>query len=427
MKFSHTADCHIGGHRDFRLRILTEQCFERFIAGSINDGVDFIIIAGDLFNTAIPGIDTLKFTVTQLSKAKAAGIPVYAIPGSHDFSPSGKTMLDVLEEAGLLRNVCRGSITESGKLRLEFTADPKTGAKLTGVIGKRGMLDRQIYEELDLSISDEPGEKIFLFHTALTELKPKHLQEMESYPISFLPAGFTYYAGGHVHIVERYSEKGYDNVIYPGPLFPNSFAELEKLQHGGYFLYEDGKLTRRDLALKRVIPFVFNVDRLDAQDANTTLHELAEKLECKDAIVLLRIEGDLASGSPNDIDIRDIVRILEGKGAYIVLRNTSRLTSPEFTALQLRIEEPQQIEETLLHDHADQLQLPGADGVQLAREMLKLLSREQQEGEKVYGYQERITKEAVDLIDKRTADAKEANGVSGASSPGSHAGTPRSG
>jgi hypothetical protein len=142
-------------------------------------------------------------------------------------------------------------------------------------------------------------------------------------------------------------------------------------------------------------------DGMDAQDANRALHDLAEQAICKDAIVLLRIEGSLAGGSPNDIDVRDIVRIIEQRGAYIVLRNTSKLTSPEFTALQLRIEEPQHIEESLLQDHADQLKLPATDGVQLTRELLKLLSREQHEGEKVYEYQERITKEALELLDKK--------------------------
>jgi DNA repair protein SbcD/Mre11 len=401
MRFSHTADCHVGGHRDPRLRALTESAFSTFITESIIAKVDFIIISGDLFNTAIPGIDTLKFVVTQLSKAKAHDIPVYAIAGSHDFSPSGKTMLDVLEEAGLLRNVCRGTVTENGKLRLGFTTDPKTKAKLTGVIGKRGMLDRHIYDDLDHSISNEPGEKIFLFHTALTELKPAHLQEMESYPISFLPANFTYYAGGHVHVVERYAEKGYENVIYPGPLFPNSFSELEKLHHGGYFLYDNGVVTRKEIPLKRVLQFLFNVEGMDAQAANKALQELGEKTEVHDAIVLIRIEGALSAGNPNDLDVRNIVRLLEQRGAYIVLRNTSKLTSPEFVSLQLKVEEPHHIEESLLQDHADQLQLQGNNGVQLARDLLKLLSREQHEGEKVYEYQERVVKEAMNLLDRK--------------------------
>jgi DNA repair exonuclease SbcCD nuclease subunit len=385
------------------MRWLTEQAFERFVSEGIDARVDFAIIAGDLFNTAIPGIDTLKFTVMQLSRFREADIPVYAIPGSHDFSPSGKTMLDVLEEAGLLRNVCRGAVTPEGKLRLAFTVD-KSGAKLTGVIGRRGMLDRQIYEELDHTIGQEPGEKIFLFHTALTELKPANLTEMESAPISFLPQGFTYYAGGHVHIVERYDTKGNNNVVYPGPLFPNSFSELEHLRAGGYYIYDNGQLIRREIALREVIPISFSVEGMDSKVANAQLQGIAQEAQVTGAIVLLRIEGSLSAGNPIDIDLRGLVHILESRGAYIVLRNTSKLTSPEFTALQLKAEEPHNIEESLLQEHAEQLKLPGAsaqDGISLTRDMLRVLSREPHEGEKVYEYQERLVKDALELMDRR--------------------------
>ncbi|MBA3064689.1 hypothetical protein FP803_04595, partial [Candidatus Woesearchaeota archaeon] len=88
--------------------------------------VDFVLIAGDLFNTALPGIDALKIVVTKLKELKDNNIPSYVIPGSHDFSPSGKTMIDVLENAGLLVNVMKGKIIDE-KLNLEFTIDKKTG------------------------------------------------------------------------------------------------------------------------------------------------------------------------------------------------------------------------------------------------------------------------------------------------------------
>jgi len=394
MRFSHTADCHVGGHRDPRLKALTEQAFERFIDESIAARVDFIIIAGDLFNTAIPGIDTLKFVVSQLSRARKEDIPIYAIPGSHDFSPSGKTMLDVLEEAGLLVNVCRGTVTEEGLLKLQFTIDKKTGAKLTGVIGKRGMLDRKIYEELDRSIEREPGTKIFLFHTAITELKPQYLQEMDSAPISFLPKGFTYYAGGHVHIVERYAQAGYENVIYPGPLFPNSFTEMERLRHGTYYLYENEKVTKRDIILKEVVSLTIDVDGKSAHEANGILRDATRNIQ-SDTIITLRIEGTLSSGSPNDIDIRGVVNDLETHGAYAVLRNTSKLSSSEFVAVQSRHEEPHELEEHLLREHKDQLSIEGNDGVALTKDLLRILSRETHEGEKTAEYEENIVKDTI--------------------------------
>jgi hypothetical protein len=402
MRFSHTADCHIGGHRDLRLRLLNEGAFERFVSESIESGVDFAIIAGDLFNTAIPGIDTLKFTVIQLGRLKAKGIPVYAIPGSHDYSPSGKTMLDVLEEAGLLRNVCRGTIAANGRLRLSFTQDPKTKAKLTGVIGKRGMLDRQIYQELDPSIANEPGTKIFLFHTAISELKPRELHEMESAPVSFLPKGFDYYAGGHVHIIERYDDAahGYRNVVYPGPLFPNSFSELEQLEHGGYMLYEDGKITRKEIALAPVRRIAIDAEGRSASDVQRELADRSERLDGKDAIVLLRLSGTLASGGLADIGLREAVRTLESRGAYIVLRYTGQLSSRDFAAIRVESRDaPHEIEERLLAEHASGLLLDGKDAVALTRSVLHLLAREQLDGEKVYEYEARMVNEALIALD----------------------------
>jgi len=148
----------------------------------IKNKVDFILISGDLFNTSLPGIDRLKTTVDVLKNIKDNKIPVYIIPGSHDFSPSGRTMLDVLESAGLLKNVVKGEVVEE-KLRLKFTKDP-SGAKITGMLGRKGSLEKAFYQDLDLkSLEKEDGFKIFMLHSAITELKSKDMElyKLESY------------------------------------------------------------------------------------------------------------------------------------------------------------------------------------------------------------------------------------------------------
>ena len=141
MRFAHIADCHIGSWREPKLNNISTDAFIKAIDISKEKDVDFIIIAGDLFNTPLPAIDKLKTVVQKLRELKEKNIPVYGIPGSHDFSPSGKTMIDVLESAGLFTNVCKGSINENGKLTLKYTQDPKTKILLTGIIGKKGMKD----------------------------------------------------------------------------------------------------------------------------------------------------------------------------------------------------------------------------------------------------------------------------------------------
>ncbi|HLD86479.1 MAG TPA: metallophosphoesterase, partial [Candidatus Nanoarchaeia archaeon] len=101
MRFAHMADCHIGSWRDPKLKDISTHAFVRAIDLCIKKQVDFIIIAGDLFNTSFPRLDNLKIVVQKFKQLKDLGIGVYIVPGSHDYSPSGRTMLDVLEEAGL--------------------------------------------------------------------------------------------------------------------------------------------------------------------------------------------------------------------------------------------------------------------------------------------------------------------------------------
>ena len=126
MKFAHMADVHIGSWRDPKLRDLSTEAFLKATLICVEQHVDFVLIAGDLFNTALPGIDNLKLVVKALRALRSQKIPVYIIPGSHDFSPSGKTMIDVLEEAGLVKNVVKGTVKDE-KLFLKFTVDEKTG------------------------------------------------------------------------------------------------------------------------------------------------------------------------------------------------------------------------------------------------------------------------------------------------------------
>ena len=189
MKFAHLADCHIGGWKDINLKELGIKSFEEAINICIKENVAFVLIAGDLFNTSLPNIELIKRTTKILNKLKEHEIEVYIIPGSHDFSPSGKTMIDVLESSGLANNVMK--IKDN---QLIFTHD-KTGVKITGLVGLRSGLDKYYYENLDFSnLDDEKGFKIFMLHNTINELKPKDMEKIEGMNLSLLPKNFDYYA-----------------------------------------------------------------------------------------------------------------------------------------------------------------------------------------------------------------------------------------
>lgn len=401
MKFAHLADLHIGAWRERAMSDLSLRAFNEAIDRCLRERVDFIIFAGDLFNTALPGIDPLKEVTAKLRGCAEAKIPIYCIPGSHDYSPSGKTMLDVLEEARLLTNLVRGEVVDS-KLRLTFTRDPKTGVKLAGMIGKRGALERHYYDDIDReALEREQGPKIFCFHSAITELKPKSLEQMDSAPISMLPRGFDYYAGGHVHIVRESSLPGYATIVYPGPLYPANFRELEELGGGGFVIVEDFKVRRIGIAPKPVRAVTIDLDNTTPSVASERIRARIDDEELDDAIVLVRLEGRLVEGSVADIPFSQLYERWRQAGAYHIAKNTVKLSAEGFEEIGVRTTSVEEIEEAVLREHVGQVRMEGVsrdEELALARDLLCALSEEQHEGEKKYEFDARIRKEGLKLL-----------------------------
>ena len=124
MKFAHFADVHIGAWREPKLNPLSTTAFIQASEICLKENVDFVLISGDLFDTAIPSITLLKEVVLVLKKFQKKNISVYVVPGSHDFSNAGKTMIEILVAAELCHNVMRGGI-ENNAVKLSFTQDKK--------------------------------------------------------------------------------------------------------------------------------------------------------------------------------------------------------------------------------------------------------------------------------------------------------------
>jgi DNA repair exonuclease SbcCD nuclease subunit len=399
MKFIHIADAHIGSWRDAKLKDLSILAFRESINFAIQKKADFFIISGDLFNTALPAIDHVKDAVRELKRLKNENINVYFIAGSHDYSPSGKTMLDVIEEAGLGINVMKGKI-EEGKINLKYTIDKKTNAKLVGINGLRGMLDKHSYEEMNKEeLEQERGFKIFLFHTSINEIKPHHLEQMTSYSANLMPKGFDYYAGGHIHITEHKTLDGYKNLIYPGPLFPANFSELEKLKHGSFYYYEDGEITKQIVKVKDVICE-------EIQSNNSAPEEIINEIEkrfafqdVKNKIILIRITGKLKTGNPKDVDLTNIIKKLQEKGAYYIMKSTTKLQGQDITNER---EHKENTEEEIIKEYSNQVPNNFKDEIKTTKELIETFAQEKNEAEKQTDYEERIKKDAEIIIKENT-------------------------
>jgi len=402
MKFAHLADCHIGSWRDPKLRDTSTLAFSKAIDKCLKEKVDFILIAGDLFNTSFPRLDNLKTVVTRFKQLKDLNIPVYIVPGSHDYSPSGKTILDVLEEAGLFVNVFKGNV-ENGKLKLNFTIDNKTGAKITGILGKRGALEKAYYERLMIeNLEKEDGYKIFLFHSGIDELKPKEMENIISQPLSLLPKGFDYYAGGHMHIVDDKQIDGYGRIAYPGPLFPNSFAELEKLERGGFFIVEDGNVRWEPIQIYNVEKKEINCNNKNPEEIKDEILNHFKNKELNNTVVLIRLHGVLKSGKSSDIDFKEIFTFLYDKSAYFVMKSSHAVSSKEFEEIKTDARNVEDIESFLIKEHLGQIHLENLTPEkeeELIRNLMKILSTEKQEGETVPDFERRVRKEISRILE----------------------------
>jgi len=396
MKFAHLSDCHIGGWREPELRKLGIDSFRRAIEICIEENVAFVLISGDLFDTALPQTELIKEVASILKMLTEYDISVYSIPGSHDFSPSGKTMMDVLENAGLVHNVVK--FDENGKL--QFTVD-KTNVKITGLYGKRLGLEKFDYARLEKSnLENEKGFKIFMFHTALEEFKPLEMEKMEAYSYQDLPKNFDYYAGGHVHYIFDIKKENYGLITFPGPMFPNNFKELEELGCGGFYIIEnDMKLRHVKVKLKETLNLKIDVNNLTSHEAEDLIINKLKTENIKDRIVLLRVYGVIKSGRVTDINFRKITSL--AKESHCILKNTHKLSSKETEILESEnYTSVKEIEENILNNHVLNVKYNDKEkDLLFVKEIMKFLEKEKDEGEKNTDFEKRVLKDAEKIME----------------------------
>ncbi|MEK6937383.1 MAG: exonuclease SbcCD subunit D [Nanoarchaeota archaeon] len=401
MKFAHLSDCHIGGWREPKLRELGLETLKKVIEKCIEENVAFLLIAGDLFDTALPQTELIKETAQILKLLQEHDIPVYSIPGSHDFSPSGKTMIDVLEKAGLLINVVK--FDENNKLK--FTVD-KTNIKITGLYGKRLGLEKFDYERLEKEhLEKEPGFKIFMFHTALEEFKPAEMEKMEAYSYKDLPKNFNYYAGGHVHYIFSIEKPNYGLITFPGPVFPNNFKELEELECGGFYIIDiennNLKLRHIKIKLKEVLALKINVNNLGSYEAEDLIINQIKSHNIKGKILLLRIFGTLETGKPTNINFKRILNA--ANEAFLVLKNTHRLSSKETESIEYeKYNSINEIEHDIISKNLGKFKFnidEKEKEIQFIKEIMNLLDKEKNEGEKSMDFEKRILKDTEKILE----------------------------
>jgi exonuclease SbcD len=398
------------------------QAFKRALTICIEKRVDFIIFSGDLFDSNLPDLGMVNDAVKKLKEVRDNEIDIYLIYGSHDFSPTQTSIVDILESSGLFVKVTKGKSEPNGKIKLDFQTNKKTAVKIVGLHGRKAGIERKYFEELDREILEkEPGFKIFVFHGAIAECKPATLAASESIPISNLPRGFDCYCAGHIH--EKYDPRksedispGYKWIFNSGILFAADYRDLEQNARGmerGFFIISfDDKV--RDVEFVKVPMCEYELIEHDASGKNALkvqedLLEAATILDAAGKLILLRVKGEMSGGKVSDINFAAIKRLLEDNEALCVTINHSGLTSKEYTNIRIagndapEVVESRLFEENINTVNVSQSKLKGKSGMQFSQELLKVLRQEQKANEPKGDYDSRIIKSGLETLQLKEA------------------------
>ena len=410
-KFAHITDCHLGSWRNPKLRDLNLQAFERSILISIKEQVDFILITGDFFDVNIPQLAPVKKAVEILKRARDSGIPIYMIYGSHDFNTANISMIDILHSAELFIKPTEFQFN-SDSVMLKFFVDMKTGAKITGISGRKVGLDKEIYEKLDKKkLESEDGFKIFLLHRGIQEILPLNMQFRDTLPISLIPKGFDYYGGGHIH---KRVEKKIDNsvIIYPGPIFGSTFQDLEETAKGekrGFYIISFDKqifeckfieIKVAEILYKEIFSLKWSSEKLKDE-----ITKIISELEVKNKIVLIKVKGKLI-GKRSNIDFGKFGLDISKRGAILSFININNLSTDETRSIVVQSNDKFDIEREIFHESIKNFQtestlsikvknqinskLTGKPGENISISLLDTLRNEKLENENTSTYDDRI-------------------------------------
>jgi len=210
MKFIHTADIHLDSplkgleaHEDSpveEIRGATRRAFDNLIDLAVEEAVDFILIAGDLYDGDWKDYNTGLFFVARMGRLSRAGIKVFIVSGNHDAASQ------ITKAMPLPDNVTLFSSRKPRSVKLD---------DLGVIIHGQSYAFRAVTENLASQYPQKDANyfNIGLLHTSLTgregheDYAPCALDELKS-------KGYDYWALGHVHKREIVSEDPW--IIFPG-------------------------------------------------------------------------------------------------------------------------------------------------------------------------------------------------------------------
>jgi DNA repair exonuclease SbcCD nuclease subunit len=301
MKFAHFADIHLGFeqyNQSWRAEDFL-RAFREGIKRVIKEGVDFVIIAGDMFHRSIPNPKTIKDAIDLLTELRERNIPVFAIEGNHDKSVREVSIYHLLESLELMHVL--------GIRRKRIETDYTTSTRLeegvylvkgvfgdVEIVGDRHRTSWQLEKILPF-LKPEGDESVLVLHQSVKEVVDIELNLAYELTLNDLPPA-SYYAFGHIHIPRVYDFNG-RFIVYPGcierydireasHIINYEVGDVPTVREGlrkGFYIVEDFKPRFVEIRVRNL--YNVNIAAETREEIETKLNEVLETMSKEDMLI----------------------------------------------------------------------------------------------------------------------------------------------
>ncbi|KRL03179.1 metallophosphoesterase family protein [Liquorilactobacillus capillatus] len=236
MKFIHTADLHLDspfeGLKNIpntffkQLYTASMTAFTEIVDEAIKQTVDFVLIAGDVYDNPHPGVAAQLFLQKEFTKLQEAGVPVYICLGNHDYLNLDEGTFVYPDNVYVFPNqvTTKSFFVESQSVSITSFSYGRQWVK-----NQTESFPHKDFEKWHIGMihgeCSNEYEKVRYAPFSISELKSKN---------------YDYWALGHIHKREVLSKE--PPIIYPGNIQGKNIKESGVK---GYYLVEEkeGKLT----------------------------------------------------------------------------------------------------------------------------------------------------------------------------------------
>ena len=272
--FIHTADIHLDSplrglnqHADApvdQIRGATRRALDKLVSLALEKNVDFLLIAGDLYDGDWPDYSTGLFFNKQMSRLNEANIPVYLISGNHDAASKITKSLKPPANVTVLSTKVPETVLIDG---------------LPVAIHGQGFATQSVTENLVLEYPSASPKRfnIGMLHTSLTG-NPEHDPYAPCSINDLTEKGYDYWALGHIHQHAVVHES--PHIVYSGN--PQGRHIKETDERGCYFIEVADDLTIKQLSFEvtDVVRWkALEIDISSLVDTDALLEQITQHME----------------------------------------------------------------------------------------------------------------------------------------------------